>query len=378
VVDDGGRPVAGVDVSSYWSGNGHKVDAAGKVIGWGKLDTPESIAEFWSRVGQMEPTAQPVKTDADGTFRVQASSARTHHVIVMDADRARGGLGILPIGQEGQPITVKLEPLVRIRGKIRGPESDKKPEWTHVYASRAEEPDRPVDFYRVAGCGSFNADFSMLLPPGRYQLQAYAEPSTIRVVPDPALTITGTEGVIDLGTLPLSLTAEPTFVKFRREQAENKRPLLKDWIGQNPPPLFADDAHGVARDWQLGRSPGKWQLVEFWGMDCPACLSRTLPDLIRFQEEHADQADRFEIVTVFLDIEGKIRTIAQMDEALKPIIKHVWNNKPLPFPTLVDPTLRTCESWGLSGYGEMALINPEGKVVAGDIEALQAALALPK
>ena len=52
----------------------------------------------------------------------------------------------------------------------------------------------------------------------------------------------------------------------------------------------------------------------------------------------------------------------------------VWKGKTPPFPTLVDPTTRTVESFGLTGYGETVLINPDGKVVPGDLDTLRGIL----
>jgi len=233
--------------------------------------------------------------------------------------------------------------------------------------------DRPLDNLRVVTCGSFNSDFSMLLPPGRYKLSVHDDQATARVVPYPELTITGSEGVIDLGTLRLSRAPEAFNHRMERVRAEKHLPNLKDLVGQSPPPVFADDARGVPRDWQPGRSPGKWQFVEFWGMGCIPCLREDLPALIKFHDDHARQADQFEIVTVFMDPDEKIRTIADLDKNIKSIITHVWG-KPLPFPTLVDPSYQTYESWGLSGYGEQVLINPEGKIVAGNLETLRSIL----
>ena len=375
VVDAEGRPVTGVEVSPHWSANGWKLDAKGEVIG--SVATPKDVARFWSHVGQMEPTANPVRTGPDGSFRVQVRGTRTHHVLAMDADRSRGALGILPVGREAEPITLRLGPLVRVKGDIRGPSPGETPAWTHVYVERAQEPERPVDFYRLAGCGSFDARFDLLLPPGRYRFDAYNDPdapaSRGRVEPAPELTILGTEGTIDLGTWQLTPQAEPPFARTRKLQAEHKLPSLKDWAGRMPPPVFADDARGILKDWQPGRS-GKWQLVVFWGRDCPVCITRTMPDLMAFQAEHAGQADRFEIISVFIDVDGKTNTIAAMDEALRPIVQHVWKGKSPPFPTLVDASTRTVESFGLSGYGAMILINPEGKVVPGDIETLRGIL----
>ena len=105
------------------------------------------------------------------------------------------------------------------------------------------------------------------------------------------------------------------------------------------------------------------------------CLTKDLPNLFKFQQEHASQVDQFEIISVYQDVEGKTNTIAKMDEVLKPVIKHVWGGKTPPFLTIVESTYRTAESWGLLGYGEVALINPEGKLVAGDLETLRGILA---
>ncbi len=374
VVDAEGRPVAGADVGVFWSANGVKGFEANSPV---NLADPAQVARFWGNVGQMalwpwSPREQ-ARTATDGSFRVELSS-RKHHVMAYDAGRTRGGLGVVPPGKEGEPITIRLAPLVRVHGKIRGPETDAKPSWTHVYTLRPEEPERPVDSYRLISCGSFDADFAMLLPPGRYQLDAYNDAVDARVVPAPELTVAGTEGSIDLGTLTLSRIPEALVPRMTRVLAERKIPPLKDRGGQTPPPVFAADSRGIPADWQPGRSPGKWQLLEFWGYDCPSCITRILPELVRFQAEHAAQAHRFEIISVFQDVDGKLDTVAKMDAALRPIVQHVWGGKPLPFPTLVDPSYRTAESWGLVGYGEMALISPEGKVVAGDLETLRAIL----
>ncbi len=372
VVDSDGRPVANVDVESLWSANGTHGFGTGKAV---DLKTSAGQAIFWGNVGRMDPhpfnEKTRAKTSADGAFRVEYNPS-TNHVMVMNADRTLGALSIISKGQEGLPLTIKLEFLVRVKGEIRGPELDQKSGWSMVETMLVNE-DRPLDNLRVVTCGSFNSDFSMLLPPGRYEFNVHDDQSTARVVPYPELTITGSEGVIDLGTLRLSRTPEAIVPRMKRVKLEKHLPNLKDLVGQSPPPVFAEDARGVPRDWQLGQSPGKWQFVEFWGMGCIPCLKVDLPALTKFHDDHARQADQFEIVTVFLDPDEKIRTIADLDKNIKSIITHVWG-KPLPFPTLVDPSYRTCESWGLSGYGEQVLINPEGKIVAGNLETLRSIL----
>ena len=90
-------------------------------------------------------------------------------------------------------------------------------------------------------------------------------------------------------------------------------------------------------------------LVDFWGLSCSSCL-RDMPSLIKFYEDHASQRSQFEIVSICIDTEGEIKSIADLDRRLQPIVDHVWQ-KPLPFPILLDPTFTTWERYGLPGLG---------------------------
>ena len=249
VVDEHDQPVADINLASFWSANGERLDADGKVLG--SLKTDEDVARFWSNVGRMAPWSQRTRSDADGTFRVPMKGKRDHHLLAIDAAQLRGGLGILRAGQEEQPITIKLEPLVRVHGLIRGPATGFKPGWTHVYTERAIEPERPIDSYRVLSCGSFNADFSMLLPPGHYTLHAYNEALDAEVIPHPRVTIAGTERDIDLGTLSLSPVPPGLVDRLKQTRAEKQIKLLKDRIGETLPLIFADDARGSPRTGRL-------------------------------------------------------------------------------------------------------------------------------
>jgi hypothetical protein len=94
-------------------------------------------------------------------------------------------------------------------------------------------------------------------------------------------------------------------------------------------------------------------------------LSRDLPTLAKFYREHREQLDRFEILAICVDCDEKMKSIADVDRELDPIVKYVWDAKPLPFPILLDPSMATLERYGLPGY-ETILVNPDGKLVEGD------------
>ncbi len=51
-------------------------------------------------------------------------------------------------------------------------------------------------------------------------------------------------------------------------------------------------------------------------------------------------------------------------------MKHVWHGKQLSLPVLLDPTLTTWQRFGLSGMGQVVLVNPEGLIVEGDLKTL--------
>ena len=76
-------------------------------------------------------------------------------------------------------------------------------------------------------------------------------------------------------------------------------------------------------------------------------------------------SEPIEIVWICIDTEGEIKSIADLDRRLQPIVDHVWQ-KPLPFPILLDPTFTTWERYGLPGLGTRILVDPQGNLVKGD------------
>ncbi|MGE5191819.1 MAG: TlpA family protein disulfide reductase, partial [Deltaproteobacteria bacterium] len=140
-----------------------------------------------------------------------------------------------------------------------------------------------------------------------------------------------------------------------------------------PPQWNVTDARGVKKDVQIADFRGKWLLVGFWGLTCTPCLRREMPKLMEFYEEHEAQRDQFEILALCIDVDGEVKSIAELDKKLQPIVKHVWG-KQLPFPVLLDPTFKTWERYGLPGLGTVILIDPEGKLVEGDASVLAAKL----
>lgn len=91
---------------------------------------------------------------------------------------------------------------------------------------------------------------------------------------------------------------------------------------------------------------------------------------MKFYDDHQSQRDQFEIIAICIDYDGELKTLTEVDHALEPIVKNVWNGKPLPFPVLLDPTFKTWETFGLNGLGDSILIDPNGNMIAGDDSTL--------
>ena len=365
VVDASGEPAANVDVAHFWRGNGSPKDENGKPY---DLATVQGQKAFWGNVGKMSPWGEkPVKTGSDGRFSISIPHNR-HHLMAMDLVQRRGALAILS-DDEAEEIKLRLAPLIRVKGSLEGPGAREKPEWCHVYASVPEEPALPLDVTRLASCGSFEARFEMSLPPGRYLLNAYTykdeSEENSEVVPDREINLTGKIAEVDLGVLHLSPFRPTIGTMTARAKAAGTWRDYTEQYGEKPPQWNVIDARGVKKDVQISDFKGKWVLVDFWGLTCSPCLRTGIPKLMKFYDEHQDQRDRFVLLAFCIDVDGKLKSISDLDEKLEPIIKHVWK-KPLPFPVLLDSTFTTWERFGLPGLGTVILIDPDGKLVEGD------------
>jgi AhpC/TSA family len=92
-----------------------------------------------------------------------------------------------------------------------------------------------------------------------------------------------------------------------------------------------------------------------------------LPALIEFYEKHADQRDDFEILAFH---DGTVKSFAELDPKLEPLIKDPWKGKSLPFPILLDASGQTIKDWGVHAFPTTVLIDPDGHLVEGGGEEM--------
>ena len=106
VVDEAGKPVAGVDISRLW---------------------------WTDRDGKFAPY-EPVKTAADGTFAAELTFyyGRPHVLATIDPERKRAGLVVIEPQNAGEPVTIKVGPVVHYHGKYESKDLGKPVGWTNT------------------------------------------------------------------------------------------------------------------------------------------------------------------------------------------------------------------------------------------------------
>ena len=136
------QPTVDYHVAKFWSANGANWDDSGNPP---QNMTELELSEFWSNEGVMEPL--PLKRGGgrvaeDGTFEIENSTSHPCVALVLNTERTHGGIASTT-PDANDPMTITLEPLVRVFGKIRC--GGQIPPWTNAYVfypgSTKEAPD---------------------------------------------------------------------------------------------------------------------------------------------------------------------------------------------------------------------------------------------
>ena len=369
VVDQEGRPVAGVSVATVWNANGVSLEQLRTAQRDGKAHPELTMNE-----GRLEPWGDaPAQTDAKGDFSIQLRSSNECKLMVVDKERKRGALILVDPRNPPSRVECKLVPLIRLSGRVRVSATGEPTRDVTVLADLPVNEDFPLGRYRLALCSSVKSRFEFWLPPGDYRLEAFGhDPPDLELTKSHPIRLTASQREFDCGVLDLS----PTLYLWRRIEEGKKSGTWRDLTkryGQPCPQWHVVDSRGIRKDAQPSDFRGKWVLVYFWSPGCGPCLEKTLPNLREFYETHKTRRDRFELVSI-CSVDAKLQTMADLDRGLKPIVKTVWGGKELPFPVLLDNTSKTMESFGVESFGAMVLIDPTGRLFQGDESTLKAIL----
>jgi len=212
VLDEAGKPVAEVVLSTYWlSENGRWV------------------------------TRKGTRTDAEGNFALREwlppPTKRPGALLVLDATQERGVLVKLNTELAKEPLALTLQPttLVKATWSCTGLGHDIETALVSFKASWAK---------RYFANHRGEPSLSLRLPPGDYTF-TLGGVDCQRVAK--RVKVTKDMRTVDLGSMNL----EPT--------------IIAQHYGKAPPAWHVTDARGLDADTTLDDLKGKWVLLEFWG-----------------------------------------------------------------------------------------------------------------
>jgi len=218
VVDEAGRPVAGIRVGTHWTTTGGAMSAQWK-----------SDAYMQERL--------TIRTDDQGRFGGPLYfDGRPLALVALDLETRRGGTAILNLDALEDEFTLTVGPLVRLSGEVRIALPLLADNTVRAFIF---DPRAPIAIASavVEGEGAWE----LLLPPGRAKL-SYA-----------ALELERVEIEFDLAAAHVStgpVTLQPT--------------ALAKLYGLEMPPWTITEARGVEADIATSDYKGKWLLIETW------------------------------------------------------------------------------------------------------------------
>jgi len=347
VVDPDGQPVRNATVASIWTANGYTPAGLRDLRQRFGNDDESLIKKMYSRTGVMCEFTPGVRSDAEGYFRI-TEQPPVRPILIIDEAGQQGAVFSRP--NVGGANEIQLQPLVKLRGRVQSDERDYD-NWSMVNLHVPSDVQNPLGKTHIAMCGTLDGRITFLVPPGIYYLSARTDAGLESIAH--RVVATGDVKETDAGVLPLLIRPR---IKDLADQGKWRG--VNQRVGEVPPNL---QARGVATDLNFASLKGKNVLLYFWSLNCSPCLSKGIPQLIKFHNEYAAFRDRFRIIAVCLDRDQEVKSLKNLESRLRPIEKNVWKSS-LPFAIAIDTTIKNHEAFGLSAVGILVVIGPDGTI----------------
>ncbi|MBI5865702.1 MAG: redoxin family protein [Planctomycetes bacterium] len=337
----------------------------------GKALRDVTVGIGWTGDEKRLSADQSVTTGKDGRFShdFDVESGKPVGILAVDKVRKNGAFVELEPADLKEEQKIEIDDLVTVTGSFDVKSIRGNPETVEMVFESAERA--PAIRYTLGA----KKRFSIKMPPGKYVMSLGCSGGEREAR---EVNIGSSRRTHDLGAkLVLSPTVSSPFEKKEKPpEPEQPAGAEKTLVGRNPPLMTVSDAIGVPKTVQAATYRGKWVLIDFWGYWCGPCVTRGLPELFRFAEEHKAQADRFVILTFHHSKDPLSEPdLATIRPQIDRLLKDLWKRDRFPFPILTDASHKTEQSWGVDRYPTAFLIDPNGKVVAQGVSGVHERLA---
>lgn len=300
-------------------------------------------AEWNNKSGTLKPL-QAWRPGADGKFAGEIHwIKRPMAFLALDAARKNGAVTVVEEKDLHGVLTMnlKLGPVSEVSGELACPALGALGVSTVVINTA------PVGA-RVALLQVSDDKFSLPLPPGNYEVEAFAFDA---VDFKQAFTVEPGGKAVNLGKLAMEATT-----------------LAKSW-GKPAPAFSATAARGIDAKTTIAGLKGKWVLVVFWSGATDQATRVIFPRLATFLDAHKGDRDQFEILALH---DPTAKTWDDYEAKVKHVKAGPWAGADPALPILLDASGETWKAWGINKLPVMALVDPDGNVVRkGDDSTLE-------
>jgi len=326
-VDEQGQPVAGA-----WIAHRHPQLRADGFVWFPDRDFAGDREDWSDGEGRFE-----LKTEL--TLR---SLKQPVALLAFDPNRERMAIRIVPPRELGQPQKLVLQPLCHVHGHCLLEGMTETADIMPSLETSAGTTIASATTRRELTPDGLRVDFQLRLPPGDYVLKSRTSSHHAGfAIP---ITVPANRDELDLGTKVIPATGAVA---------------LK---GKPAPELDVQWRPGQQTNWEQLR--GKIVVLDFWGTWCIPCVAQ-MPELMDIAGQFRDKP--VEWISIHT---ANLADFDELDRQIAQCRQRDWDNRELPFTTVIDRPLpdseysgKTSRRYGVAEWSTLIVVDQQGKVV---------------